>query len=212
MNESPSCELQQKGNKAVQCDRVQVRFPKIGRCTVKIRLLRSGGRTVKQLRDKYKRVTVMTVTSERTGAARDDANYILPIIEATRPPRSVKPECANTNLPDANKPRGFQFSERFFQDFIAHNVPMLKDVLVIVGEWPHLQRYIGFLGWRSWAASSRPRSHGPIYAINSGSRTRNCDVFGSDSRKRFRRYASRGRSCRRGKTKGSVHRAATPGV
>ena len=116
--------------------------------------LKKGGRTVKQLREKYKRVAGMAVTIVRSGAAKDEENFILPIIEASRVPRSVKPESSQAIEANPNKPRGFQFSERFFNDFVAHNVPMLKAVLVIVGEKPQLQQYIGFLGWRSWAASS----------------------------------------------------------
>jgi hypothetical protein len=46
------------------------------------------------------------------------------------------------------------FDESFYKDFIAHNVPMLKALLFLVSERPQLQQYIGFLGWRSWAASS----------------------------------------------------------
>jgi len=60
-------------------------------------------------------------------------------------------------MPESRKssqPRGLMFDESFFQDFITHNVPMLKALLLLVSERPQLQQYIGFLGWRSWAASS----------------------------------------------------------
>jgi hypothetical protein len=118
--------------------------------------LSKGGRTLRQLREKYKRIAGMAVTIVRTGATIDEENFILPIIEASRLPKSIKPD-AKTDLATAGGERkalGFQFSERFFQDFLKHNVPMLKDVLVLVGERPQLQQYIGFLGWRSWCAEA----------------------------------------------------------
>jgi hypothetical protein len=37
------------------------------------------------------------------------------------------------------------FDESFFKDFIAHNVPMLKALLLLVSERPQLQQYIRFL-------------------------------------------------------------------
>jgi hypothetical protein len=127
--------------------------------------LSKGGRTLKELRARFERIAGLAITVQRTDST-DVETFVMPIVRASRLPKSVKPQKLSSALPltgdeDENddlrrrtQPRGLMFDESFFKDFIAHNVPMLKALLLLVSERPQLQQYIGFLGWRSWAAAS----------------------------------------------------------
>lgn len=123
--------------------------------------LSKGGRTLKELRSRFERIAGLAITVQRTDST-DVETFVMPIVRASRLPKSVKPQKGSTapqTTDDEEErrrshPRGLMFDESFFKDFIAHNVPMLKALLLLVSERPQLQQYIGFLGWRSWAASS----------------------------------------------------------
>jgi hypothetical protein len=123
--------------------------------------LSKGGRTLKELRARFERIAGLAITVQRTDST-DVETFVMPIVRASRLPSSVKVSenaaaASTTNEDEPKKPsqpRGLMFDESFFQDFIAHNVPMLKALLLLVSERPQLQQYIGFLGWRSWAASA----------------------------------------------------------
>ena len=123
--------------------------------------LSKGGRTLKELRGRFERIAGLAITVQRTDST-DVETFVMPIVRASRLPKSVKPQdnqatastAAHEEQQNRSRPRGLMFDESFFKDFIAHNVPMLKALLLLVSERPQLQQYIGFLGWRSWAASS----------------------------------------------------------
>lgn len=120
--------------------------------------LSKGGRTLKELRARFERIAGLAITVQRTNST-DVETFVMPIVRASRLPKSVKPQPGSVTSNDEpgkkpNQPRGLMFDEAFFKDFITHNVPMLKALLLLVSERPQLQQYIGFLGWRSWAASS----------------------------------------------------------
>jgi hypothetical protein len=123
--------------------------------------LRQGGRTLKQMRERFRRIAGMSITVQRTDSS-DVETFRMPIIRASRVPKSIRRQDESTAsvIAKAGKksseklPRGLMFDEAFFKDFVDHNVPMLKALIVLVSERPQLQQYIGFLGWRSWAASS----------------------------------------------------------
>jgi hypothetical protein len=123
--------------------------------------LSKGGRTLKELRARFERIAGLAITVQRTDST-DIETFVMPIVRASRLPNSVKAQKNSSSISaksddDERKhalPRGLMFDESFFKDFIAHNVPMLKALLLLVSERPQLQQYIGFLGWRSWAASS----------------------------------------------------------
>lgn len=120
-----------------------------------------GGRTLKELRARFERIAGLAITVQRTDST-DVETFVMPIVRASRLPKSVKPQeglmaapvTGNEEQQRHPHPRGLMFDESFYKDFIAHNVPMLKALLFLVSERPQLQQYIGFLGWRSWAASS----------------------------------------------------------
>jgi hypothetical protein len=119
--------------------------------------LSKGGRTLKDLRARFERIAGLAITVQRTNST-DVETFVMPIVRASRLPKSVKAQ-KNVSIDRAEaqkqtQPRGLMFDESFFKDFIAYNVPMLKALLLLVSERPQLQQYIGFLGWRSWAASS----------------------------------------------------------
>jgi hypothetical protein len=123
--------------------------------------LSKGGRTLKELRARFERIAGLAITVQRTDST-DVETFVMPVVRASRLPRSVKPQegdhgalvGASAGQQRPSRPRGLMFDESFYKDFIAHNVPMLKALLFLVSERPQLQQYIGFLGWRSWAASS----------------------------------------------------------
>jgi hypothetical protein len=123
--------------------------------------LSKGGRTLKELRARFERIAGLAITVQRTDSV-DVETFVMPIVRASRLPKSVKPkkglvtisEAVNRERQRRAHPRGLMFDESFYKDFIVHNVPMLKALLLLVSERPQLQQYIGFLGWRSWAASS----------------------------------------------------------
>jgi hypothetical protein len=109
--------------------------------------LSKGGKTLKDLRARFERIAGLSITVQRTDSS-DVETFRMPIIRAS----SVVPSAREKQ--DSFRLRGLTFDESFFKDFMAHNVPMLKALIVLVSERPQLQQYIGFLGWRSWAASS----------------------------------------------------------
>jgi hypothetical protein len=124
--------------------------------------LKKGGRTLKQLRARFERIAGMSVMIQRE-TGEDVEKFRMPIIRATRLPKSIKPEdpakSAATNGPSIstkreNLPKGLAFDDAFFKNFISENVPILKAMLILLSDRPQLQQYIGFLGWRSYAASS----------------------------------------------------------
>jgi hypothetical protein len=119
--------------------------------------LSKGGRTLKDLRARFERIAGLAITVQRTNST-DVETFVMPIVRASRLPKSVKAQkSVSIDRAEAQRqtqPRGLMFDESFFKDFIAYNVPMLKALLLLVSERPQLQQYIGFLGWRSWAASS----------------------------------------------------------
>jgi hypothetical protein len=123
--------------------------------------LSKGGRTLKELRARFERIAGLAITVQRTDST-DVETFVMPVVRASRLPRSVKPQAGEHGMlvglsagqQKPPQPRGLMFDESFYKDFIAHNVPMLKALLFLVSERPQLQQYIGFLGWRSWAASS----------------------------------------------------------
>jgi Plasmid encoded RepA protein len=123
--------------------------------------LSKGGRTLKELRARFERIAGLAITVQRTDSTAVET-FVMPIVRASRLPRSVRQQKNGTGLSlhveederKNSRPRGLMFDESFFKDFIAHNVPMLKAFLLLVSERPQLQQYIGFLGWRSWAAAS----------------------------------------------------------
>jgi hypothetical protein len=123
--------------------------------------LSKGGKTLKDLRARFERIAGLSITVQRTDSS-DVETFRMPIIRASRLPLSVKSQDRSTasvvpsarEKQDSFRLRGLTFDESFFKDFMAHNVPMLKALIVLVSERPQLQQYIGFLGWRSWAASS----------------------------------------------------------
>jgi hypothetical protein len=123
--------------------------------------LSKGGRTLKELRARFERIAGLAITVQRTDST-DVETFVMPIVRASRLPKSVKNQegrvtvvaAVNGEQQNRSRPRGLMFDESFYKDFIAHNVPMLKALLFLVSERPQLQQYIGFLGWRSWAASS----------------------------------------------------------
>lgn len=119
--------------------------------------LSKGGRTLKELRARFERIAGMAITVQRTNET-DVESFVMPIVRASRLPKSVKAggEEAQTKSETGRNtpPRGLMFDESFFKDFIAHNVPMLKALLLLVSDRPQLQQYICFLGWRSWAAAA----------------------------------------------------------
>jgi hypothetical protein len=122
--------------------------------------LSKGGRTLKELRARFERIAGLAITVQRMDST-DVETFVMPIVRASRLPLSVKGRKGAASPPPTDeeetkrtRPRGLMFDESFFKDFIEHNVPMLKALLLLVSERPQLQQYIGFLGWRSWAAAS----------------------------------------------------------
>ncbi len=124
--------------------------------------LKKGGKTLKELRERFERIAGMSVTIQRDNGE-DIEKFRMPIIRATRLPKSIKPQdaaksaassVASVSVKRENRPKGLSFDDAFFKDFISENVPMLKAMLVLLADRPQLQQYIGFLGWRSYAASS----------------------------------------------------------
>lgn len=129
--------------------------------------LKKGGKTLKELRERYERLAGMAVLIKRSDE-KSDLDHVIPIIETSHLPKSIKksaPAKSRTELlfgaaTEGNTgieklPYGFQFSERYFNDFVAHNVPMLKVLITLFSDRPQLQQYVGFLGWRSWSAESQ---------------------------------------------------------
>ena len=119
--------------------------------------LSKGGRTLRELRARFERIAGMAITVQRTNET-DVESFVMPIVRASRLPKSVKSNgeetAAKTEKGGKTPQRGLMFDESFFKDFIAHNVPMLKALLLLVSDRPQLQQYICFLGWRSWAAAA----------------------------------------------------------
>jgi len=118
--------------------------------------LSKGGRTLKELRARFERIAGLAITVQRTNTT-DVETFVMPIVRASRLPKSVRSISEAPSKGESRKQgqqRGLMFDESFFKDFITHNVPMLKALLLLVSERPQLQQYIGFLGWRSWAAST----------------------------------------------------------
>lgn len=119
-----------------------------------------SGRNMYLLRERVKRIAGLAVSIQRKNIVSSET-YILPIVRASRLPNSLMVDSYTSQnvLPfDENKKEkidfGFQFDEYFFHDFIDNNVPMLKALIQLVGEFPQMQLFIGFLCWRSWAATS----------------------------------------------------------
>lgn len=125
--------------------------------------LKKGGKTVIEIRERFERIAAMSVTIQ-TDNDEDIDTFRMPIVRSSRLPKSVRPgdvkktvqanDTGTITVKKESRPRGLCFDEAFFQDFIAKPAPMLKALLVLLSDRPQLQQYIGFLGWRSYAASS----------------------------------------------------------
>lgn len=127
--------------------------------------LTKSGRTMQQLRERYQRIAGLSISIQRKDSQAVESFHI-PVIRASRLPSSIIKNLMldgsknkSSVVPIAqhqkeNERFGFQFDQGFFDDFISHNVPMLKDLLLLASEMPQLQQYIGFLGYRSYAAAS----------------------------------------------------------
>jgi hypothetical protein len=121
---------------------------------------------LKELRERYERLAGMAVLIKRSDE-KSDLDHVIPIIKTSHLPKSIKKSApakprmellfdasAGSRMGNENLPYGFQFDEQFFNDFVAHNVPMLKVLISLFSDRPQLQQYVGFLGWRSWSAES----------------------------------------------------------
>ena len=115
--------------------------------------MQHGGKNRRDLRDRFLRIRALTIGVERSGPTSD--TQIMPIIRRSRLPQSILAEAAQTAPSTISADElGLEIDPLFFEELVAHPVPVPVEILRATRSKPQLQDMMLFLYWRAYAAAS----------------------------------------------------------
>lgn len=114
-----------------------------------------SGKNRKDLRERYRRLSGLTIGITRNGEA--ESTMLTPFIEESRLPNSVDIRASQDGfelLPLETPNFGFKLGDRIFKDILKHHVPVPFELLQATKKKSQLQDILIFLYWRSYAAQT----------------------------------------------------------
>lgn len=114
-----------------------------------------SGKNRKDLKERYKRLTGLTIGVVRKGSS--DTTLLVPFIEESHLPTSVdvRSDRRGQDLLKMDSPVfGFKLGDRIFKEILQYHVPVPFELLQATKKKSQLQDLLIFLHWRSFAAQS----------------------------------------------------------
>ena len=114
--------------------------------------MQHGGKNRRDLRDRFLRIRALTIGVERSGPTSD--TQIMPVIRRSRLPHSILAEASQVTPSTISADElGLEIDPLFFEELVAHPVPVPVEILRATRSKPQLQDMMLFLYWRAYAAA-----------------------------------------------------------
>lgn len=114
-----------------------------------------SGKNIQDLRNRYRRLSGLAITVQRK-TNQGESTLILPIIEESHLPSSLDlRKEGRGEQPLMDDSHGFRLNARFFNEVLAHHIPMPWELIKQTRKQSQLQDLLMFLAWRAFSAKSQ---------------------------------------------------------
>lgn len=113
-----------------------------------------SGKNIHDLRNRYRRLSGLAITVQRM-TDQGESTMILPIIEESHLPSSLDlRKEGRGEQPLMADSHGFKLNARFFNEVLAHHIPMPWELIKQTRKQSQLQDLLMFLAWRAFSAKT----------------------------------------------------------
>lgn len=114
-----------------------------------------SGKNIQDLRTRYRRLSGLAITVQRV-TTQGESTLIMPIIEESHLPSSLDlRKEGRGEQPLLDDTHGFKLNERFFNEVLAHHIPMPWELIKQTRKQSQLQDLLMFLAWRAFSAKTQ---------------------------------------------------------